>query len=242
MIENNAIKQHSIGKSVFLHLFPGILASIAYFLLIQPLKQHGYPSLMALILAIVFILVPVEFSYLLYQGKRKNGRYSIQGLISYQNKIPAWQYLIWLPLLFIVLGLVFTLFKPIDTFLQQSVFVWWPVLQNGLEGEYSKQALIITYVLLFIFGALIGPIVEELYFRGYLLPRMKYAGKWAPMLHSFLFAFYHFFTPWMIITRTIAMLPLIYAVQRKNIYLSIVVHVLINTIDVIVGIAFITSM
>ena len=87
---------------------------------------------------------------------------------------------------------------------------------------------------------MVGPIVEELYFRGYLLPRMK--GKFGPLVHSFLFAAYHIFTPWMIITRTIGLLPLIYVVKRKNIYVGIIVHILLNSIDVVTGIIFILKM
>ena len=67
-------------------------------------------------------------------------------------------------------------------------------------------------------------------------------GKFGPLVHSFLFATYHVFTPWMIITRTIGLLPLVYAVKRKNIYVGIIVHILLNTIDVIAGMIFIFSM
>ena len=91
-----------------------------------------------------------------------------------------------------------------------------------------------------VFGVIVGPLVEELYVRGYLLPRMP--GNYAGLIHSFLFGLYHVWTPWMFITRTVAMLPLIYAVKKKNIYIGIIVHVLINSIDAIVGFAFIASM
>ena len=46
----------------------------------------------------------------------------------------------------------------------------------------------------------------------------------------------------MIVTRTLAMLPMIYAVKRKNITLSIIVHVLLNSLDVFAAIAFIMTM
>jgi hypothetical protein len=62
------------------------------------------------------------------------------------------------------------------------------------------------------------------------------------VLHSFLFAVYHFFTPWMIITRTLGMLPLAFAVKRKNIWVSVIVHVLANALDLIAATAFIASM
>jgi membrane protease YdiL (CAAX protease family) len=83
--------------------------------------------------------------------------------------------------------------------------------------------------------------VEELYFRGFLLPRMPEKLKgWSPLANSFLFAIYHTWSPWMIVTRTIALLPLIYVVQRKrNIYVGMIAHCLANLIDVIMMIAFI---
>lgn len=91
-----------------------------------------------------------------------------------------------------------------------------------------------------IFIAFLSPLVEELYFRGYLLPRMK--GKFAALLHSFLFAAQHVFTPWMIVTRTLGLLPLVLGVKKKNIYIGIIVHILVNTLDVITGIVFIARM
>ena len=236
------LEQHTPLQSILLHLLPGLLITAGYFVLIGPLGRSGYPSIMALMLPIVFILIPLQLGYLLVQGKRINGRYSLQGVVSYRQSIPTWQYFLWVPLLFVAAGLVFTFLKPLDSFLQQNVFGAWPFLQSGLEGGFSKGPLIVTYSMVAIFGMVLGPVVEELYFRGYLLPRMGYAGKWAPLLHSFLFAVYHFFTPWMFITRTLAMLPLIYSVQRKNIYLSIITHVLLNSIDVIVAVVFIASM
>ena len=95
----------------------------------------------------------------------------------------------------------------------------------------------------FIFIAIIAPIVEELYFRGYLLPRMPHLKGWSPLLHSALFALYHTWTPWMVFTRTIGVLPLIYIVQfKRNIYLGIIAHCLMNVIDIIIGVVFIISL
>jgi membrane protease YdiL (CAAX protease family) len=240
-MQQNYIEQHSVGKSLLLHLLPGLLIGLAYFALRPLFYQWGYPSIMALMSAVVLILVPVELGYLFYQGKQKHGQFSLQGIVCYRTPIPVWQYFIWVPILFILVGIIFTLLKPVDNFLQNTLFAWIPTMESGLEGGFSKNALIVTYVMVAVFGAIVGPTVEEFYFRGYLLPRMQYAGKWAPLLHSFLFAVYHVFTPWMIITRTVGMLPLVYAVQRRNLYISIIVHILVNFIDVIVGVSFIIS-
>ena len=78
-------------------------------------------------------------------------------------------------------------------------------------------------------NGIVGPVVEELYFRGYLLPRIAWLGRWAPVLNTVLFSLYHFFTPWANVGRIVALLPMVYtAWWKRNIYLSMAVHVLWN--------------
>jgi len=240
MNDQQESETYTTKKSIVLHLAPGILTGAFYFLIREPLHKTGYPSLFALMLAVAFVIVPIELGYLLYKGKQKNGRYTLKGIISYRESISIWQYLLWSSLVFVVIGLIFTLMKPVDSFLQEKLFSWVPKLENGLDGNYLKMHLTITYIMTLVFGAIIAPLVEELYFRGYLLPRMT--GKFSNLRHSLLFAAYHVFTPWMLITRTIGVLPLIYAVKKKNIYIGITVHVLVNSIDAVMGFAFIAGM
>ena len=240
MREQQQNETHTITESIILHMVPGILAGVFYFLVREPLQKIGYPSIFALMLSVAFVIVPVEMGYLLYKGKQKNGRYTLEGVISYRNPMPIWQLILWSLVVFVVVGLVFTALKPLDVFLRENLFFWVPNLDNGLDGNYSKTNLIITYATMLVFGVLIGPLVEELYFRGYLLPRMK--GKLPGIKHSFLFAAYHVFTPWMIVTRTIGLLPVIYAVKKKSIIIGIIVHIIVNLIDAVMGIAFIASM
>jgi membrane protease YdiL (CAAX protease family) len=242
MNQNNSVELHSLSQSVLLHLLPGFLIGGCYFALFPILRQWGYPSMMALMCAMVVVLVPVELGYLLYEGRKKNGRFSLQGVVLYRTPIPIWQYFLWVPVLLVLVGIIFTTMRPVDAFIQQQFFAWFPVLESGLQEGYSQGALIGTYVMAAIFGVVVGPIVEELYFRGYLLPRMEYAGKWAPLFHSFLFGLYHVWTPWMFLTRTLGMLPLAYAVRRRNLNLAIIVHILVNTLDVIAAVSFIIGM
>jgi membrane protease YdiL (CAAX protease family) len=242
MTEEKAVEQHSLTRSVLLHLLPGFLIGAGYFALTPLLRTFGYPSIMALMCSLVLILLPFELGYLLYQAKKKNGSFSLRGVVLYRNPIPTWQYFVWVPALFVVMGLIFTLMKPVDAFLQGNLLAWLPGLESGLEGGFSQGALIQTYVLVAVFGAVLAPLVEELYFRGYLLPRMAYAGKWSPLLHSLLFGLYHFWTPWMFVTRTLGMLPLVFAVQRRNLNIGIIVHILVNFLDVITGVVFIIGM
>lgn len=234
------MEKHSFKKSIILHLLPGILMGALYFLIRLPIQKLGFPSIFALTLAGMVTIVPFELGYLLYQGKKAAGKVTLEGVISYRKPILWWEYIVWVIVVFLAIGLIFTIFKPVEEFLQEQLFFWVPRLDNGLSGDYSQRNLTITYVLFLIVIVVVGPWVEELYFRGYLLPRIP--GKMPLLFHSFLFALYHVFTPWMILTRTVGLLPLIYAVRKKNINIGIISHILLNSLDFFIAVSFMLSM
>jgi len=183
MTNQSQIEKHTLAQSIILHLLPGILIGVFYFLIRQPLHKFGYPSIFGLILAIIFVLVPVELGYLLFKGKQATGRYTLEELISYRTPVPWWQSILWIVIVLAVMGAIFTVMKPVDKLLQEKLFYWMPTLDSGLDGTYSKIALVVTYSIFIISGVIVGPAVEELYFRGYLLPRIP--GKQPELSHSF---------------------------------------------------------
>jgi membrane protease YdiL (CAAX protease family) len=98
----------------------------------------------------------------------------------------------------------------------------------------------IASLLVFMIGI---PIVEEMYFRGYLLPRLAHLGLWAVVINAFLFALYHFTTPWGLVFRFLNALALAYSAYRKqNILPAIVVHFIANSVDVVMGFAYVLNM
>lgn len=218
-------------QTVVLHLLPGVLI-LVFFVVTAPLVDSlGAPLFLALLLAIAFVLIPFELGYLLYQGKQKHGVLSLRGIVLYRQPIPWWQYIVLAIPLFLWTGLVMMVVSPaIDAFFIDSLFSWLPdwffitAFAEDLE-QYTRSALILTAVLNVVLNGLLSPIVEELHFRGYLLPRMTRLGGWAPLVNSLLFSLYHFFTPWQNLGRLLAFLPLYYAVWwKKNIYLGMIVH------------------
>jgi membrane protease YdiL (CAAX protease family) len=190
--------------------------------------NFGFPTIFSLVLAVMFILIPTELGYLLYQGKKKSGRYTLTGIINFKKMTPWWQHLILALFAFAAIGGLMALLTPVEIFLKEKLFFWIPDLNSGLDGNYSRTKLIITFSLYLLFVVFLGPLVEELFFRGYLLPRTK--GRFAVLFHSFLFAAYHFFTPWLIISRTVGFLPLILVSKKKSIYTGMIVHILCNSI------------
>jgi len=83
-----SIDQHSAGKSIILHLLPGILIGSCYFLLTGFFARLGYPSIMGLMVSVMLVLVPFELGYLLYQGYKRNNKISLGGILSYDKKVP----------------------------------------------------------------------------------------------------------------------------------------------------------
>ncbi len=85
-------------------------------------------------------------------------------------------------------------------------------------------------------------LVEELYFRGYLLPRIPASQKWAPLINVVLFSLYQFFPPWQSITRILDLLPVVYVTSRKrSVYVSIFTHCLLNHFSMNQALAFVAA-
>jgi membrane protease YdiL (CAAX protease family) len=229
-IEN---EQHSLLKSVILHLLPGVLI-LLFFIIVTPiLTENGLPTLFCLFLAVVLVLIPFELGYILFQAKRRNKKFSLKGIILYRQKLPVWQYVALIPP-FLAWALVsyFIVAPPIQDSLKGEYFSWLPVwfFPDYNLAQSSKAAIWATWVMGLIFNGIAAPIVEELYFRGYLLPRISRLKGSAPLLNVLLFSVYHFFSPWGNLERILALLPGVYIIQwKKNIYLGMIPHCLLNT-------------
>ncbi|MGD8633490.1 MAG: type II CAAX endopeptidase family protein [Anaerolineales bacterium] len=243
----NTIEQHGLGRSILLHLVPGGLITAFYALTARPIIKAGYPAIVALMLGILFILIPVELGYLLYQGRKRNGLVSLEGIVLYRETLPVWQYVVLVTGLLAWAGLLFAYATPVDNFFIDNFFAWipeWYFFADFTEGlsQYSNSTIIVTIGLTLVLNGIAGPIVEELYFRGYLLPRISRYGWWAPVLNAVLFSIYHFFSPWQNLIRILALLPMTIVTQwKRNIYIGMWQHVLLNTIGVLLAIGLLLS-
>jgi hypothetical protein len=239
-------EQMPLGRSILLHLLPGALISAFYFLATPYVQRAGYPPLAALLLGILLVLIPFELGWMLILGLRRNGRLSLQGIVLYRQPLPWWNYALLVPAFLIWGALCFILLNPIEGLQASAWFSWMPSWslpaspQSQFAG-FSPDALSLTLIAGLALNGVAGPIVEELYFRGYLLPRLSRFGSFgSALLNTILFSLYHFFTPWGNLTRIAAMLPLAYTVARKrNLYLSLWTHVALNTIGMLLSAALI---
>ena len=100
-------------------------------------------------------------------------------------------------------------------------------------GDTASQVVLVTTAAgLLLFNGIIGPLGEERYFRGYLLPRLSRLGAWAPLINVALFSLYHFWTPWDLVSRIVVLLPMPYSTWRaRDVKIAIAAHVGINTLS-----------
>ncbi len=228
---NDRIK---LPQQILLHLVPGLLTGLAYALFGTLFHRNGLPAILGFYAATLVVLFPLLIGIPLYRAKKSGDPARFRDLIGFREPVPTGQMillvagsLLWAIGVFVAAGSA--LADPI----KESLFAWVPDwLDLGYyltSGVYSRPAVIAAWALGFIFAVFLGPILEELYFRGYLLPRMPDLGWWTPLIVIILFASYHFWSPWQVLVRIIAMLPMYYAVWwKKNIYIGIIGHVLLN--------------
>lgn len=182
-------------------------------------------------------LVPIELGMILCASKKENGTYSLKSAFVGQEKLPIWKILLIAFIFFGVAGLLSAFVAPIENQIMAEVRA--TVLGNLPTGfdwtnyeymkSYSRPILILLCVYYCVFNVLIGPITEELFFRGYLTSHYEKQSWFTPILIAILFSLYHFWLPFNNVFRILAFAPVAYvAYKKKNIYISICFHCMCN--------------
>jgi len=233
-VSEQDIQPHSIWKSITLHLLPGALL-LVFFVMAVPFVEHlGLPLRFAAMLGVFLVLIPFQLGVLFYEGKKRNGRFSLRGVVVYRERIPLWQYLLWVPLLVVWSSIWALLLSPFGDFLLKTVFSWLPAWFMYSDNSGTSRIILVVMVTVYGIANVSAAIVEELYFRGYLLPRLSRLRGWAPLVNTVLFALQHFLTPWQQPFIILGVLPQAYLVSKKrNIYLGILAHSILNLLSTI---------
>jgi len=187
--------QHSLLKSLGLHVLPGLLTTIAFLLLKPLLDSSGYPPLLAFLLAVLLVDLPILLGVMLSEGKKQNGRYSLEGVVLYREKLSWKTFALVFVGAFVAVYVLMMVVIPISGLWADSLFSWlpdWMFLDEQTQYQaFARNALMVTFTLYLVLIGVALPWVEELYFRGYLLPRLSRYDKWAPLLGGLFFGLYH---------------------------------------------------
>jgi CAAX protease family protein len=220
-----------------LFLVPGALMTVVYVVIAPFIETAGFPPIAALLVAILVVLVPFELGVILRAGRGRPQR--IRSVVPYRRPLPFRDWLWLVPVLIVAEFVGFGLSMAIEPTVIDSLFAWLPdwfvrPIDPDRVGDYSREAWLATLAAYFALNGFVGPIVEELYFRGYLLPRMEWMGRWAALVNVSLFSLYHFWSPWQVFGRILGLAPTVYAVRwKENVYLGMVVHCTGNILGII---------
>jgi uncharacterized protein len=109
-----------------------------------------------------------------------------------------------------------------------------PAEFDAIVAMGTPQLVIFLAAMVLVVGIL-APAVEELYFRGYLMPALGRFGAWAPVISVGLFTLSHFESHWEGPVRFAVVLPMAWAVWKlRSVRLGIIVHVALNTLSAVV--------
>jgi membrane protease YdiL (CAAX protease family) len=228
------------------HLVPGLIFAGFFFVLSRMFIRWGLTGYLALLTTIPLCLVPVEIGVMLLWSARFTGTRSLSEAIRYRRKGTVVEYVVLPLLLFLCWSVLSIAVNPISLYLETHLSVWLPPwatqesLINGLVSSPPTQRSI-TLGLAVLLSGFVAPVVEELYFRGFLLPRMEHWGWAAPVVNSLLFAAYHFYFPGNVPGIFVAFVPISYVVMvKKNWRIGVIVHSLSNLWGVFFLATFIT--
>lgn len=223
---------------IALHLAPGLAFGGFFYVLARLFIQWGLTGYLALLITIPACLAPIEIGIMMLWSERVKGKRSLTAAIDYRQPGTATDYLAIPLVLFLCWGVLSIPVAPLSQYIDARLSPWLPAwatqgaLINGVLNSPPAQRPI-TFGLAVLLSGFLAPVVEEMYFRGFLLPRMKRWGWAAPIVNVLLFAVYHFYFPGNVPAIFVAFVPITYAVMLKqNWRISFVFHSLSNLLGV----------
>lgn len=227
--------QHSLMTSLGLHALPGTLTTAAFLAFKPLLDPMGYPPLLAFVLAVLLVDLPVLLGTMLYEGKKRNGHYSLEGVVLCRDKVSWRTFVLIFVGTFVATYALMMVANPLGELLRESAFSWlpdWIFLEEQAQYQaYPRNVLLVTFALQLVVTGVALPWVEELYFRGYLLPRLSRYRRWAPLLGGLFFGLYHVWQLFSFPTVFLLGAALGYVVWwKRDVRLSIGLHVFANAL------------
>ena len=233
------MNQITVKKTLLYIITPTAVLSLSYLVVGHFCR---IPHLLLFCLLGTVTLVPIELGFILSASKKEYGSYSLKSALSGQGKVSVWKTLLIAFLFFGLAGLLSVFFAPLENkLLEPARLALQSRLPVGFDWQnidyvktFSKPVIVITCIYYGLFNVIIGPVTEELFFRGYLTSHFRIQKWFAPILIAILFSLYHFWLPFNNIFRILVFAPVAFvAYKKKNIYISICFHCFCNLFSVI---------
>lgn len=221
--------QLSKMKAIIFHWYPGIFITLGFIILAPFFMLFGFPPQFGSLVAIALVAVPLMLVHL-SQVKKQENKNRIADINGLTNKLPMSRLILYSLGLVILAFIIWGATQPLNAVITKKIFSWLPAWYTVQDfSGYAKDKIVITLILNLALNGFLAPYVEELYFRGYLLARMKTFGKYAFVVNTILFSLYHFWQPYIYLTLILSLLPMMWLVWKtKDLRLAILTHSLLN--------------
>ena len=231
--ERPAVEQLSLGRASLLQVAPGLPTLMAYAVFAALLVPRGWPNVVALMLAILVAEVPVSWAIMVRQVRKETGgRFALLHAFPWRRRVQLWVYLlVGLPLVLFSMIMIAGGGASVDQALLAGPFNWvpeWFAMRPDPEmfTVLPRGRLLVVWALMPVSFVLVGGVTQELYSRGFLLPRMEAMGAAAPALNAALFAVFHLVAPYSWPTFFLMTLPWAYAVWwRRSVRIGLFIHI-----------------
>lgn len=238
--KTNFKHEMSILKVAALIFIPTAILTAIYILM--GYMQTAIPSVLLFSLLAILILFPLQMTVVFKASRKEHGTYSLKSAFGNYTKMNPWKIFMYGALLFGLAGVLSITVAPLENGvlapLSNKLAQITPQYFNWTNIDYLKQypneILFVTCAMYSICNVIIGPIIEELFFRGYLTSKLSRFGNFAPLIVTLMFSLYHFWLPFNNLFRICAFFPAAWvAWKKKNVYIAIVFHCMCNLISTV---------
>src|SRR6516225_10150500 len=234
-------------QTLAMNFGPAAVTFAAVLALAPLMARLGLPRYFSFTVAEALVLTPIELGLLLRAAHRATGRWSLRALpsvLAYRRPLTRRMILL-VPVLFGLALAVALAWNPVGNALGgglAGIYPHWLIAAKDAPAGFSNVVLVSTLLATLAVDGVINPTVEELYFRGYLLPRLPVAGWRAIPASAALFAMQHYWQPWnwlMIFGLELILTTLV--VRLRCVRLGIVMHTLGNSFGLLVTLVSVLS-
>jgi membrane protease YdiL (CAAX protease family) len=217
-----ALRPLSLWPSLLLSALPAVLVAFSFYIFQPFLENAGYSPLISY-LASMLVPTALLFAGALIGYHRAEGRPLVWSAFSQRMRFPA-----------------LTL-KTVPALSDPRVGLTRTILDQMAGGAIAGHWEVVLLYLVAFFFNIAG---EELWWRGYLLPRQELAfGKSAWLLHGLLWTAFHAFKWWDMLGLLPVCLAISFSAQRlKNNWPALIAHALFNGLSLLAVIAAVAGL
>lgn len=228
-------------RALAVNFAPGVL-TIAVLTAVRPLLEAlGWPPVAGYTIAIAVVTV-LELLYLGMYGQAVTGRFSVRAATSFRARLPR------LRVAVTSLGFVagtaalLGLLEPVTAAIARATDVlpaWWsPDVTDTQVAVHGQTALVVALLAKLLVDALLNPYVEELYWKGHLMPRLPLRGFGQALAAGVLFSAEHFWQPSEFLLVAVVQVGLCwYTLRSRSLDVAITTHWVVNSVVTLLALA-----